>query len=130
MYLVTTNGQQSATNTYAHPNQGFSGAGTIGTDAYDATGRTFNGLIDEVAVFNYALPPAQIQLLFANGSQLPAVQVGCQPSGANLNLTWPQGTLLQSTNLAGPWSRASTSASPLVASPTNNSMFYRVLLKQ
>jgi len=38
MYLVTTNGRQSATNTYAHPNQGFSGAGTIGTDAYDATG--------------------------------------------------------------------------------------------
>jgi hypothetical protein len=53
-----------------------------------------------------------------------------QKSGANWSLTWPQGTLLQSTNLTGPWSRASTSASPLVASPTNNSMFYRVLLKQ
>jgi hypothetical protein len=129
MYLVTTNGRQSATNTYAHPNQGFSGAGTIGTDAYDATGRAFNGLIDEVAVFNSALTPAQIQSLFANGSQLDSVQVGCQRAGANLNLTWPQGTLLQSSNLAGPWSRASASASPLVVSPTNNAMFYRVFLK-
>ena len=81
MYLVTTNGQQSATNTYAHPNQGFPGAGTIGTDAYDATGRTFNGLIDEVAVFNSALTPAQIQSLFATGSQLDSVQVGCQRTG-------------------------------------------------
>ena len=130
MYLVTTNGRQSATNTYAHPNQGFSGAGTIGTDAYDATGRTFNGLIDEVAVFNYALTLSQIQSLFANGNQLDAVQLGSQRTGLNLNLTWPQGTLLQSTNLTGPWSRASASASPLVVSPTNNSMFYRVLLKQ
>jgi hypothetical protein len=129
MYLVTTNGRQSATNTYAHPTQGFSGGGTIGTDAYDATGRTFNGLIDEVAVFNYALTPAQIQSLFANGSQLDSVQVGCQSNGGYMSLTWPQGTLLQSSNLAGPWSRASTSASPLVVSPTNNSMFYRVFLK-
>ena len=129
MYLVTTNGRQSATNTYAHPSQGFSGTGTIGTDAYDAAGRAFNGLIDEVAVFNSALTQAQIQSLFANGSQLDSVQVGCQRAGANLNLTWPQGTLLQSTNVTGPWSRASTSASPLVVSPTNNVMFYRVFLK-
>ena len=129
MYLVTTNGQQSATNTYAHPSQGFSGAGAIGADTYDATGRTFNGLIDEVAVFNSALTPAQIQSIFANGSQLDSVLVGCQRAGANLNLTWPQGTLLQSSNLAGPWSRASASASPLVVSPTNGVMFYRVFLK-
>jgi hypothetical protein len=130
MYLVTTNGRQSATNTYAHPNQGFSGPGTIGTDAYDATGRTFNGLIDEVAVFNYALTLSQIQSLFANGNQLSQANVGMQKSGVNLTLTWPQGTLLQSSNLAGPWSRASALASPLVVPPTNNSMFYRVLLKQ
>jgi len=130
MYLVTTNGRQSATNTYAHPNQGFSGTGTIGTDAYDAAGRAFNGLIDEVAVFNHALTPAQIQSLFANGNQLSQANVGMQKSGANLSLTWPQGTLLQSSNLAGPWSRASASASPLVVAPTNGAVFYRVLLKQ
>jgi hypothetical protein len=129
MYLVTTNGRQNATNTYAHPSQSFSGAGTIGADAYDAAGRTFNGLIDEVAVFNSALTAAQIQSLFANGSQLDSVQLGSQRTGLNLNLTWPQGTLLQSSNLAGPWSRASASASPLVVSPTNDVMFYRVFLK-
>lgn len=129
LYLLNTNGQQSATNTYTHLNQAFGGAGTIGTDSYSSAGRAFNGVIDEVAVFNSALPPAQIQSLFANGSQLDSVQLGCQRAGANLNLTWPQGTLLQSTNVTGPWSRASASASPLVVSPTNGVMFYRVFLK-
>ena len=129
IYLFNPSGLQTATNIFPHVNQSFSSAGTIGTDTYASAGRAFTGLIDEVAVFNSALTPAQIQSLFANGSQLDSVQLNCQRAGANLTLTWPQGTLLQSTNLGGPWARASAAAAPLVVSPTNQSMFYRVLLK-
>jgi len=129
MYLANSGGLHAATNNFAHVNQSFSSPGTIGTDTYNSSGRAFNGILDEVAVFNCALSAAQIQSLFANGSQLPTVQVGCQNSGGYLSLTWPQGTLLQSTNVTGPWSRASTSASPLVVPSTNGAMFYRVYLK-
>jgi hypothetical protein len=129
LYLANSGGLQAATNNFTHVNQSFSSPGTIGTDAFNSSARAFNGILDEVAVFNYALTSAQIQSLFANGSQLDSVQVGCQCAGGNLNLTWTQGTLLQSSNLAGPWSRASASASPMVVSPTNVTVFYRVFLK-
>jgi hypothetical protein len=130
LYLANSAGLQVATNNFTHVNQSFSSPGTIGTDTYNSSVRAFNGILDEVAVFNYALTLSQIQSLFANGNQLSQVNVGMQKSGANVNLTWPQGTLLQATNLAGPWSRASSSASPLIVAPTNQSMFYRVFLKQ
>jgi hypothetical protein len=50
-------------------------------------------------------------------------------SGANLTLSWPQGTLLQATNLAGPWSALANAALPFVVTPTNSAAFFRVLLQ-
>jgi len=64
------NGQQTATNAVANSNQAFAGAGTIGTDTYSSSARAFNGVMDEVSVFNYPLTLAQIQQLYANGHQL------------------------------------------------------------
>lgn len=129
IYLFTTNGLSTATNTLTHANQTFAGTGTIGTDTYASLTRAFNGDIDEVAVFNGTLTAAQLQQLYANGSQLAAIQLGCQKTGGNLSLTWPQGTLLQATNLAGPWSRASGNPSPLTVLPTNSAGFFRVLVQ-
>jgi hypothetical protein len=130
IYLLNTNGEEIATNVYANPAQAFAGAGTIGTDAYSSVGRIFNGVMDEVAIFNYALSSAQIQQFYKNGHELSQVQIGIQQSGSNVNLTWPQGTLLESTNLAGPWLAVTNAASSFNIAPTNNSMFYRVLLQQ
>jgi hypothetical protein len=129
VYLLNTNGAQSATNVLTQPNQAFAGAGTIGTDVYSSAARAFNGVLDEVAVFNDALTSAQIQQLYDNGYQLPLAQVGLQPAGAGLNLNWAQGTLLQSTNLSGPWSAVTNAASPFVVTPTNAAEFFRVLLR-
>ena len=58
-----------------------------------------------------------------NGSQ--PVNITLQMSGANLQLTWPQGTLLQTTNLTGPWV-TNLATSPYLVSPTNGRMFYRI----
>jgi hypothetical protein len=129
VYLINTNGPQSATNSVANSIQPFAGAGTVATDTYASTARSFNGLMDEVAVFNHALAPAQLQQLYANGHQLAQVQVGWQQTGGNLRLTWPQGTLMQSPTLSGPWSAVSGISTPFTVSPTNSSMFYRVLLQ-
>jgi hypothetical protein len=128
-YLLNTNGVQVATNAYPNPVQAFAETGTIGTDTYASAARTFNGVLDEVAVFNHALTPAQIQLLYENGYQLPQVQVGLQLAAAGLNLNWPQGTLFQSTNLYGPWSAITNGASPFAVTPTNAAGFFRVLLR-
>jgi hypothetical protein len=57
------------------------------------------------------------------------VQVGLQKAGAGFNLNWPQGTLFQATNLAGPWSTITNAASPFAVTPTNAAGFFRVLLR-
>ncbi len=129
VYLFTLNGLQTATNILTHPVQSFAGLGTIGTDTYSAVARSFNGVMDEVAIFNYTPTPAQLQQLYADGSLLSQVQLGFQTAGPNFKLTWPQGTLLQATNVTGPWSRASAAASPCTVIPAGPAMFYRVLLR-
>jgi hypothetical protein len=129
LYLFNTNGVQTATNTYANPNQAFAGSGTIGTDAYSSTARAFNGVMDEVAVFNYCLTSAQVQQFYANGFMLSPIQISLQNAGVNFNLIWPQGTLLQATNVTGPWSRIISGPSPFTVIPTNQTGFYRVLLQ-
>jgi hypothetical protein len=130
VYLLNTNGVEIATNAVANPTQSFSGTATIGTDMYSGAARAFNGVMDEVAVFNYALPLTQLQQLYQYGHELSQVKIGLQQSGSNVNLTWPQGTLMQSTNLTGPWQAVTNAASSINVAPTNNSMFYRVLLQQ
>ncbi|MGA2685503.1 MAG: LamG-like jellyroll fold domain-containing protein [Verrucomicrobiota bacterium] len=129
VYLINTNGSQTATNFLSQPNQAFDGTGTIGTDTYSFAARVFNGVMDEVAVFNEALTPTQVEQLYENGHELSQVQIGLQMSGANLTLSWPQGTLLQATNLAGPWSAVTNAVLPFVVTPTNSAAFFRVLLQ-
>jgi hypothetical protein len=56
---------------------------------------------------------------------LQPVTISLSRSGANLLLTWPQGTLLQATNLTGPWA-TNLATSPYLVSPINGQMFYRI----
>lgn len=130
VYLINTNGTVSATNILSHPNQAFGGAGTIGTDTYASTARVFNGVMDEVAVFNRSLTASQVEQLYADGHQLAQVQLGFGFANANVSLNWPQGTLLQSSNLTGPWFAVTNASGSFTVTPTNDSTFFRILLQQ
>jgi len=48
-----------------------------------------------------------------------------QATPPNAVLNWAAGTLLQATNLLGPWV-TNPAASPYIVSPTNTQMFYRL----
>jgi len=50
------------------------------------------------------------------------------PSGANVTVTWPQGTLLEADEVSGPWT-TNTAASPYVTTPAAAKKFYRVIVK-
>ena len=50
-----------------------------------------------------------------------------QPAGTNSVLSWVAGTLLQSTNLWGPWV-TNPAVSPYTVVPTNTQQFYRLLI--
>lgn len=47
-------------------------------------------------------------------------------SGGNLKITWSQGTLLQATNVSGPWVTNSMATSPYTVAPTNSQMYFKV----
>lgn len=53
----------------------------------------------------------------------PTLQV--TRSGSQLQLSWPYGTLLQATNVAGPWT-INTNTSTHTITPTEPQMYYRV----
>ncbi len=126
LYLFNTNGEQIATNAVAQTTpQPFDGVVEIGNDsASGGGGRTFNGLIDELAVFDYSMTAAQLSQLYNAAVQ---VQVGMARSGANLVVSWPQGLLQQAANVAGPWTTNGLT-SPATVSPTGPQKFYRLQL--
>jgi hypothetical protein len=52
-----------------------------------------------------------------------------QTTGTNLVLNWASGTLLETTNLSGPWV-TNSAVSPFTVSPTNTQQFFRLLLSR
>lgn len=125
VYNNATNLQSAVDSAFTAGNQGFSGPTLIGTDPYDYVNRAFNGRIDEVAVFSYALTQAQVQQLYFAGLN-PLLTIG--PSGGNVVLNWTAGTLLESTNLSGPWTTDSATP-PYTNAPTAPQKFYRLQLQ-
>ncbi|MGA3180951.1 MAG: LamG-like jellyroll fold domain-containing protein, partial [Verrucomicrobiota bacterium] len=68
IYLCNTNGIQSATNAVASTAEAFNTSTLIGGDTDDGGNgaRTFNGIMDEVAVFNSSLSQEQVLNLYFN----------------------------------------------------------------
>ena len=103
----------------------------IGTSPDGIRGsRDFEGTIDEVAVFNRSLGPAELQSLFNAALGIsPPVTLQIARVGSNIQLTWGSvGLLLEASNVNGPWTTNSLATSPYTVSPTNSSKFYRVLV--
>jgi regulation of enolase protein 1 (concanavalin A-like superfamily) len=73
IYLCNTNGVQYATNAIAHTAEAFNATMLIGGDTADGGNgdRTFNGIMDEVAVFNTSLNQNQVLNLYFNGVAVP-----------------------------------------------------------
>ncbi len=77
VYLCNTNGIQSNTNMVASTAEAFNATTLIGADSQG--GRVFNGLMDEVAIFNSTLSREQVLHLFFSGAsnvlKVPAPEV-------------------------------------------------------
>jgi hypothetical protein len=83
-----------------------------------------NAGLDDVAFYNYALSPAQIQSHFSNRAELSFAQI----SGQTI-LTWPTGSLLSTTNLAQPFLPVASATSPYTVPslPIGNSQIFYVV---
>ncbi|MGC9943937.1 MAG: LamG-like jellyroll fold domain-containing protein [Verrucomicrobiota bacterium] len=101
----------------------------IGGSPDYGSGRLLSGSVAQAAVFAKALSPSQIMALYNAASITPTVTLSLVPTTAgSLTLTWPQGTLLQSTNLNGPWA-TNNAISPYVIPTTNAQKYFKVLVK-
>jgi hypothetical protein len=129
LYLINTNGVQTAVNAIAHDSEEFGVAWHIGDDAQGGVdgGRTFPGSIADVSVYLSALSSDQITSLYNTGIGIaPPVTLSIAPGNTRSDtLTWTQGILLESTNLAGPWT-TNSATSPYTVETTNGSMFFKV----
>ncbi len=87
IYLCNTNGVQSATNAIAHTAEAFNAKTLIGDDSNDGGngGRSFNGLMDEVAIFASSLSQSQVfNLYFSAVSGAPQATVPAASPSTNL----------------------------------------------
>ncbi len=89
----------------------------------DAAFNTFEGNIDDTAIYNYALSPQQIQNHFLN-----ATRISIAVSGSSVVLTWPTGILLSSTSVTGPYTpeAGGSATSPYTTAFTGKQKFFRV----
>jgi hypothetical protein len=70
---------------------GFQDAILIGTELAQDADRTWNGLLDDVAVFNIALSQSQIQTVMAGdfSAFVPQPPLSVSSSSGNIVLSWP-----------------------------------------
>jgi len=125
LYLQDDTGLRSTNNVAAHPAATFSATNYVGWDtAGGLLARRWNGLIDELMIFNRALSPSEVNALYLG--EPGNVTLSITPSGNNVVVTWSSGTLLESTNITGPWSTNSAATSPFTAPVDSPQKFYRV----
>ena len=127
VYLQYGSVLQSTNFAASNPSATFSGNSFIGWDSAGGSGgRLWTGPIGDVMVFNQALSPTAINSLYTG--ILPSVTLTISPVANNqLTVKWSGGTLLQATNVVGPWTVVPGAANGVyTTNPSNNAEFYRV----
>lgn len=127
VYMATNGGWQVYNNSTAYGPINFTGSCNIGSDRVIG-GRYFDGSIDEVAVYRTALSGTAVTNLFSGIVPPPSVNVSIQRVGNGVQVSWPQGTLLEANSVTGPWTTNPAASPVLVPSPTG-SKFYKVIVQ-
>lgn len=107
----------------------FGGNSYIGWDTAGGTGgRLWQGPIGDVMIFDQAFSPQEINALYLGVP--PTATLTIARAGANLTVTWPGGTLLEATNILGPWTPTANATNGVYNfTPSVATKFYRVQLQ-
>jgi len=89
----------------------------------DGAFNTFEGSVDDTAVYQYALSPQQVKSHYLVGAILTIT-----PSGSNVILTWPVGTLQQAGSITGTFTDV-TATSPYTTAAGGAAKYYRVVVR-
>ena len=127
--VLYIDGVQVASNTVTATPSGNNNDVWIGGAPDYGSGRLLPAAnIAHVAIFAQGFTAAQVSGLYNGTFVLGPQLINIAPSGSNVVLTWQTGTLLQSTNLLGPWTTNSTATSPYTVPASNSAAFYRLLV--
>jgi Concanavalin A-like lectin/glucanases superfamily/Immunoglobulin domain/Immunoglobulin I-set domain len=129
LYLDYGSGVQSKNFAASNPSATFDGDSEIGWDtAGGSGGRLWQGPIGDVMIFDQAFSPEAIHALYLGVP--PTATLTIAPSGANLKVTWPGGTLLEATSILGPWTPTAGATNGVYTfTPSGTAKFYRVQLQ-
>jgi Concanavalin A-like lectin/glucanases superfamily len=83
----------------------------------------FEGNVDETAIYNYALSPAQVYDHYIDGIKLTITKVG-----TNAVVSWPEGVLQQASTLHGEFTDVLNATSPYTNSVSAAPKYYRARL--
>lgn len=104
-----------------------------GGGAFDATGNHFTGEIDEVAIFQKAIPAERIAAHYRAGKEGGVIETeeaeftSATVSGGNLTLEWTGGGTLQTAPaVTGPWTDVAGATSPYSTPANAAAAFYQV----
>jgi hypothetical protein len=120
LFYIYVNGVRTATASYDIflPNK--NGAINLGWRS-DNDWKPFAGTIDDVAFYNKALTPEQIQAHY-----LATVRLSITRSGNNVILSWPFGALQSSPAVSGTYTNVPSVTSPLTNAIGVSAKYYRV----
>jgi hypothetical protein len=120
LFYIYVNGNQVASAPYDDflPNR--NGAVNLGWRS-DNDWKPFAGTIDDVAFYNKALTPAQIEAHY-----YATVRLSISKSGNSITLTWPFGTLQQADNVTGTYTDMPSATSPQTIQMGATPKYYRV----
>jgi hypothetical protein len=88
----------------------------------DGAFNTFEGTIDDTAIYQYALSPQQILSHYTDTTLISITPL----AGNKIVLTWPVGNLQAAPAVNGTYSNVIGAVSPYTNSVGANSLFYRV----
>ena len=88
--------------------------------SHDTYWRRFNGYLDDVQFYGRILSAAEVVQSMTLG---PSISI--QKIGANVQLSWPRGTLLEANEVSGPWT-TNSATSPYTVGPAGAKKFFRV----
>jgi len=123
LFYVYVNGSLAASEQYDIfiPNK--NGAINFGWRS-DNDWRPFAGTMDDVAFYNKALTPEQIQAHY-----MATVRLTITPAGNNVILSWPFGTLQSAPAVTGTYTNVLSVTSPHTNAVSQATKFYRVLVQ-
>jgi hypothetical protein len=121
LFKVYVNGMLGASASWAGYVRNSTGAGIFGRQS-DSPASPFVGTIDDVAFYNKALTPDQIQTHYQDGVRLTITK----QADSKMVLSWPMGTLQQAATAGGTYTNVPGATSPYTNSPTAAPSYFRV----